>query len=198
MKIAVFGGSFNPPHNGHVSMVKSYIKDFSLDKVLIIPAYKAPHKSHSEYESDEHRLNMCKIAFEGIEKAEVSDIEIKAGGISYTYLTLERLKKIYKNDELFLICGSDMFLTLLNWKNPEKIFEAAKIITSRRGKENLHKIEEYKNKLENLGAKILFCDCAPPPDSSTEVREKIKQGKSVYENVPYDVAKYIEENGLYR
>ena len=97
MKIGLFGGTFNPVHSGHVNLVKNFKEKLNLDKVLVIPTATPPHKEAKELASSEDRIEMCKLAFGDL--AEVSDVEIRRGGKSYTVETLEELKKIYKNDD---------------------------------------------------------------------------------------------------
>ena len=105
MKIAIFGGSFDPVHKEHIELVKAAIKTLSLDKVLIMPAFSPPHKPTKKLAKDEHRLRMCRLAFEGVEQVEISDYEIKQKGTSYTYLTCEYFHSLYKEyslQELYL------------------------------------------------------------------------------------------------
>ena len=107
-KIAMFGGSFNPPHIGHLELAQAFIDRLSLDKLLLIPVFSPPHKSGSEMASAQHRLNMCKLLEKYNNKIEVSDIEVIRGGSSYTVDTLKALQALYPDDELFLIIGADM------------------------------------------------------------------------------------------
>ena len=127
MKIAMFGGSFDPIHNGHVSLAHAFVDTLCLEKVLIIPTHYPPHKQKKTTVTPQQRLDMCRLAFEGEELFEVSDIEIKREGKSYTYMTLEELSIIYPDDELYLITGADMFMTIDQWKEPEIIFRHAVI-----------------------------------------------------------------------
>lgn len=197
MKIAIYGGAFNPVHKGHIEIVKQLISKYDFDKILVIPSKFSPHKSNDLLVPDEHRLEMCRIAFDGMKNVEVSDIEIRRNKISFTIDTLVELKTIYPFDEFYLVCGSDMFLSLLNWKNPLKIFELCSIVAFRRDDEKISDMIEYKEKLEASGVSVSICEMEIPPFSSTQIREFSKQGKKIDEFVTEEVCNYISENNLY-
>ena len=108
MKIAIFGGSFDPPHIEHVRLAQSAVKSLKLDTLFIMPAHTPPHKKGKALSSDEDRLAMCRLAFKKCPKAEVSDYEISRGGTSYTYLTCRYFKEAYPDAELFFLVGTDM------------------------------------------------------------------------------------------
>ena len=157
-KIAMFGGSFNPIHNAHINLATAFIKKLKLDKLLLIPTAEPPHKSDSEMVSAEHRLNMCRLASEDIKKIEVSDIEIKREGKSYTVDTLKQLREMYPESELYLITGADMFMTLDEWKNPEEIFSLAAICTVPRNDDDIKNLEEKEKKYREMGAQTVILD----------------------------------------
>ena len=152
MKIAMFGGSFNPIHNGHIMLANAFQKELSLDKVLIIPTYIPPHKQRDYSVSPQQKLEMCRLAVKDMPFAEVSDIEIKRQGASYTYMTLQELRKIYPHDELYLITGADMFMTIHQWKNPEIIFALATICGVPRNDDDISDLEKQAEFLHTLGA----------------------------------------------
>ena len=139
MRIGIFGGTFNPPHKGHAEALRCFITSANLDRVLIIPNYLPPHKDVPKDWADFNtRLEMCRIAFEGVLgdfPSEFSDIEKrlfeKNGDKSYTYKTVEAL--LNKEGTLCLYVGTDMFLTLDRWKNPEYLFENTEIWAMPRG-----------------------------------------------------------------
>lgn len=198
MKIAVYGGAFNPIHLGHEEIIKALNDEYDFDKILIIPSKISPHKSNDYLVSCEARLKMCEISLKEYKKCEVSDIEIRLDGVSYTVNTLTELKKRYTDDELYLVCGSDMFLSLLNWKEPKKIFSMAKILAFIRDNEEKSRLNEYKAKLESCGATVEFCTVKIPPYSSTDIRSSVKENKSIEKFVNKNVAEYIRENNLYK
>jgi nicotinate-nucleotide adenylyltransferase len=195
-RIGIFGGTFNPPHIGHIEAAKAFLDKAKLDKLIIMPAFIPPHKEHDVTVSCEARIDMCKIAFGNIPKAEVSDLEITRGGKSYTYLTLEELKSADK--ELYFLCGTDMILTMDNWKNPDIIFSLANICYIRRESDeqttNLiqEKCEEYLNK---FGASVLPIDADVIEISSSEIRNNTEIRN---EYLTSEVAEYIKKAGLYK
>ena len=195
MRIGILGGTFNPPHNGHILLIKRIERKLKLDKVIVIPSNLPPHKDISE-NYPTHRMNMTKLAFPDYT---VSDIEIKRGGKSYTYETLEQLKSLYPDDELYFICGSDMFLTFDEWKCPERIFKIAVVVTSARFYLEYFKLIRKKLFLKKkYGAKTRIVYFKPYVISSTELREMAKNDADIDSHVPQCVSAYIKENGLYK
>ena len=119
-RIGIFGGSFDPPHIGHIQSAQQAAKALGLDRLLMIPAAAPPHKSGC-YVSAEHRLSMLRIACGDDPVLQPSDMELRRSGPSYTYETVEAVRQAYPDAEIFLLMGSDMFLSFLSWKNPERI-----------------------------------------------------------------------------
>lgn len=198
IKIGIFGGSFSPPHMGHIKAAKAFVTSMNLDKLLIIPALMPPHKELNKEASVIDRLKMCEIAFSDVKNAEISSMEIDRGGKSYTYLTLQQLKN--DDNELYMLVGTDMLLTLDEWKNPEVIFSLAKVCYIRREKDELteadiiSKIKKYK---ENYSAEIIAIPADAFEISSTELRNKIISGEDISSLMDERVVKYIFERGLY-
>ncbi len=190
MKIGLFGGTFNPVHNGHVNLVKNFKAELKLDKVFVIPTAEPPHKQSKSLASGEDRMEMCRLAFSDV--AEVSDIEIARGGRSYTVETLEELKKLYKNDELYFLVGSDMLLSFRRWYRWEDILSMCTLCAMDRDNE-----ETCLEADKELFEKIIFCDFPKTVISSSEIRKMMSSGKDVSEFIPREVEKYIKEKGLY-
>ena len=197
MKTAIFGGSFNPIHNGHIQLVNTFIDNLRLDREIIIPAYVSPFKEKDNSVMPEQRLEMCRLAFEDNKKVEVSDIEIRRGGASYTYMTLAELSEKYKGDEFFLITGADMFMSVHTWKHPEIIFRIATICGIPREGEDIYSLHRQAEYLKKLGAKTEILDISVMTVSSTEIRRKIREGRSISGLVPEAVENYIRKNKLY-
>ncbi len=197
MKIAVFGGSFNPIHNGHIQLVNTFTDNLGLDRAIIIPAYVSPFKEKDKYVTPIQRYEMCRLAFEGDEKAKISDIEIKRKGASYTYMTLEELSEKYRGDELFLITGADMFMSVHTWKHPEIIFRLATICGIPREGEGISSLKKQAERLEKIGARTEILDISILTVSSTEIRNKVRNGESISGLVPRAVEYYISKNRLY-
>ncbi len=188
-KIGIFGGSFNPVHLGHLLVAQDIFEKLKLDKMLFIPAFAPPHKRHLL--SYQHRFKMLKLAIAGNPFFELSDIEAKRGGKSFTVDTLRELKKIYPNDQLYLIIGADQFRELSNWKEPKKLCQLAKIVVMSRPN---CPIPATKNRLANtMTLKVIQIEIA-----SKLIRKRISQGLSVRYMLPEKVWHYIIKNRLYQ
>ena len=197
-RIGIFGGSFNPPHIGHIRAAKAAIKALQLDKLLLMPVHQPPHKAQSApMPSPEQRLEMLRIAAAGECGLEVSDLEISRGGISYTYETVTQVRALYPDAEIFLLLGSDMFLTFPNWKYPEKILAEATLAVLCRGeKGEKAKIEAQKATLEEIGHKVCLMDNDAVDISSTQLRRLLAfQCADTF--LPEVVGDFIRQNGLY-
>lgn len=194
-RVGIFGGTFNPPHIGHVEAAKAFVKGADLDVLIVMPAFIPPHKEYTSTVSCEERLQMCKIAFADVDKATVSDLEISRGGKSYTYLTLQELKQ--DGVDLYFLCGTDMILSMGSWKNPDIIFSLSNICYIRRESdfENTvmidKKCEEYKSIYD---AKILPIEADVIEISSSDIRDKKVEVSSYL--LPA-VEEYIRKAGLY-
>lgn len=198
MKIGIYGGTFDPPHIGHINALKAFVDAFDFDKVFVIPVFMPPHKNQHSQTSPTDRLNMSKLAFEPLsEKVIVSDMEIKREGKSYTVDTIRSFKEM-GYDDIYFLCGTDMILTLGNWYNPAYIFENASIVYARRENDREisidieGKIKEYK---EKFGAKIFNLNIEVLEASSTEIREDLCKGSTSF--LTSDVISYIKKQGLY-
>lgn len=133
MKIGILGGTFSPIHDGHLRLAKTYQQELGLEKMLLIPTYQPPHKHTDHLPDGEHRCRMAELASEGFAGFEVSDIEIRRGGKSYTVDTLEELRQLYPDGEFYLLTGSDMFCTVLDWHRGAELVKLAEICTMERG-----------------------------------------------------------------
>ena len=196
MKIGVFGGTFDPVHNAHIGLARCFYEKLGLDKILMIPAFVPPHKEGVMPADGEHRLKMCGLAAEDYSYIEVSDIELKRQGTSYTVDTLSELKERCPGGEFFLLMGADMFMTLIQWKNYEKILELSTVCAVMRDKSGVDALNKYKNK-HFPDARVEIIDFSPGDVSSSMIRETVKSGKAAIGLVPEKVADYINENKLY-
>ena len=199
-KIGIFGGTFNPIHMGHIRLGQLVLDEIKLDKILYIPDNTPPHKSDKDLACGEDRLNMIDISLKDHVDMESSDIELKREGKSYAFETLLELKKLYPNDELYLITGADMFLTLDKWREPETIFKTANIIGVPRVKSDFEKMNEYaENVIKPMGAKVfMLSQTVFDTASSTYVRENIDDYQKIKDMITPEVYRYITEKGLYR
>lgn len=199
MRIGIFGGTFNPIHKGHILLTEYCKTSANLDKIMLIPTYTPPHKVCSSLANEKHRLNMCSIACSQLGDYTVSDIEIQRKGKSYTCDTLTSLKELYPQDELFLIMGADMFLTLDKWRNPEIIFEKAKIITVPRDESDYNVLcDFYRKTLKPMNAEALILKNPVLSVSSTYIRENIDNFEQIESLIDKNVYDYIVKNNLYR
>ena len=192
MKLCVFQGTFNPIHNAHLRIVQYAINKYGFDKLLIIPAYKPPHKDYDDNMSY-HRLEMTKLALSDLNnsKIEVSDIEYKREGKSYTYLTICELYKQYDVEGKINFI---MFKQIETWYETEKLKNLIKFIVFKR--ENNFSHLEY-NYLKENGYDFDFEDLSFEDVSSTELREKIKKHEPLNGLITGSVEEYIRNNGLY-
>ena len=197
-RIGIYGGSFNPPHIGHLEAARSAIRELKLDRLLLIPAGQAPHKATPQgTPSPEHRLEMLRIAARGMEKTEVCDLEMRREGPSYTYETVEQLRELYPDAELILLMGTDMFLSFLTWNQPERIWKQAILGVFCRGqRKEKDAIHAKKKEMEALGAKVALVDNQVIEVSSTQARRMLvfRFGGFL---LPKGVEAYIRANKLY-
>lgn len=197
-KIAVFGGTFNPIHNGHIRLVLSCDEELHFDKILMIPTNVPPHKSPPELCSNEDRLAMCQLAVKDNPLIEVSGIEFRMGGTSYTVNTLHELKKEYPDAAFYLIIGSDMFFTFRQWKRYEEILSMCTLVAAARNPEEHEEMLRMRDSLLRDGYRAVVIQNEVYPLSSTELRGLMKTGKDVSGLIHPDVLNYIRKHGLFR
>lgn len=196
MKIGIFGGSFDPVHSEHIKLAENIINEFSIDKLIICPAFIPPHKIGQTLSDFDDRYNMLKLAFKDCDKVEISDFEKVSKGTSYTYLTIEHFKNVYKDSEFYFLVGTDMLLDFPTWKNPDKILHSASlIVTSRAGEDQKKAIENY---YDHFSKKILFSSYNGTNLSSTKIKTYIKLSIDTTEFLPSQILEYIEKKALYK
>lgn len=197
-RIGIYGGTFSPPHNGHIAAAKAFMEQMWLDFLYVIPTGTPPHKEMDVSMNAAHRLEMCRRAFSGIEGIYVSDMEMRREGRSYTVDTLRELAG--EDRRLFLLCGTDMMLTLDQWREPEEIFKLSYPVYIRREKDAIldakivQKIADYNQKYGKVVRRIVT---EPIELSSSLIRERLKNGEDVSGLIPASVEKYIRDNHLY-
>lgn len=198
MRIGIYGGTFAPVHNGHVAAAKAFFEQMHLDLLYVIPAGIPPHKQIDAADDPAHRFRMCELAFRGMRNVIVSDIEITREGRSYTVDTLRALAG--EDRRLFLLMGTDMMLTLDTWREPDEIFRLCYPVYMRRENDPILEariIEKNKQYTERFGkiARRLIGEVIEL--SSTEIRDRLRNGLSISDVVPPAVADYIHKNRLY-
>lgn len=194
MKLCVFQGTFNPIHKVHLQVAKFALENYGFDKVLFIPAYLPPHKEVDKSLA-QHRYNMVKLAISDVDGLDISDIEYKREGRSYTYLTILELKKIYNiSDKINFLIGTDAFEKIDTWYETDKLKEHLHFIVFPRC--NNFKESDF-DKFKNMGYDFEFSPMDYIDVSSTEVRDNINNKKSIEGLEIPRVVEYIKENGLY-
>ena len=193
MKLCIFSGTFNPIHNAHIKMAEYVLENYGFDKIIFIPAYKPPHKDYQDNMCI-HRYNMVKLAIQNNPKFEISDIEYKNEGKSYSYLTALELYKQYDIDgKINFIIGTDAFEKIETWYETDKFKKLVDFIVFIRENEPVN-FDDLRKKGYNFEfAKMNFVDI-----SSTELRERIQKDETVENLIPKEVEEYIKNNGLYR
>ena len=197
MKLGIFGGTFNPIHNGHIELVRHFADLAQLDRVLLIPTGIPPHKVSRDLLSGERRLEMCSLATMDEDRIEVSDVELNRQGNSYTIDTLRALEELYPDAQLHLIMGADMLMCLDSWREYRGIIDRCVICAAARNDDSVKALMTKARELNIPDGRVIISDERIMTVSSTEIREKIKQGISVSGLVPRAVEEYIISNGLY-
>ena len=197
-RIGIYGGTFNPPHIGHIQAAQQALTSMKLDRILLIPDRIAPHKEiPSGSPTPQQRMDMLRLAVKNCPGLEVSDIELKRDGVSYTYLTVEQLKAAYPDTELVLLMGTDMFLSFHTWKHPEIILQNTSLGVFCRGeKGEKAAIEAKKTEMEAAGAKVELVNNDIINISSTQMR-RLLAFRCAAAFLPEGVLEYIRENRLY-
>ncbi len=204
--IGIFGGTFDPIHNGHLMIAEAALRECRLDEVIFIPAGRPPFKDNRPgLASGKKRLRMVRLAISGNPHFSVSDLEIRSREISYTYVTLEKLRDLYPGSELYFIVGEDSLYSLDQWKCPERITSAARIVCARRAGEydsaGTRKDKDLKTQCAilkaTLGADIRILSTPYIDLSSTDIRNRILGGYGARYLVPDAVWHYILQNRTY-
>ncbi len=200
-RLGIYGGTFDPPHYGHIRAAQSFLREAKLDALYIMPAAIPPHKQTDPGSSPEIRLALTHAAFDGLDaRITVSDYEIRSEGVSYTYKTLTHFAGM-TDAELFFLCGTDMFLTLDTWRHPEIIFALASVACvmredDRRADEAVaDAIARYE---AQYGARTFVVDHTPLELSSSQIRQILADGCDTSPYIPEAVHRIIDAYGLYR
>lgn len=198
MKIGIFGGSFDPVHIEHQNLCKAALESLKLDKLFVVPAATPPHKQGKAISASEDRLALCRAAFEGEEKIEVSRYEIEQQGTSYTYLTMEHFKALYPQDELYFLVGTDMLRNFPFWKHPERILACATLAVCARAENKGWDEVEQAEFFKRFQTHFAVIDYQGKAVSSTRVRVLAAAGEDISPLVGERVAKEVERLGLYQ
>ena len=191
-KIGILGGTFDPIHLGHLVLAEQVKEKLKLDQVVFIPCLRSPHKTRQKLSPAKDRYRMTQLAVEGNSSFAVSDIELKRKGLSYTVDTLTDLKNLYPNSKIYFLTGSDVLKEFAAWKHPEQIYRLAKVVIAiRPGFDEFDRRNRFAKK--SIVVPITGIDV-----SSSEIRRRVKKGKSVRYLVPARVEEYVMRRKLYR
>ena len=194
MKIGLFGGTFDPVHMGHMILAETVRSDLDLDRVLFIPASVSPHKTHHPITEAAVRLEMLRAATGPVDGLDVSDKEIQRGGISYTVDTIEEFLKdgVYRNMEICFLIGCDSLIDLDSWKDPERLLGLVSIVVMERpGYDRMTARRSFRDRVRFVETPLIDI-------SASEIRRRVREGKSIRFWVPEPVIPIIRERGLYR
>lgn len=194
-KIAVFGGTFNPIHEGHLHLCRECDKVLGFDEILLMPTNVPPHKKPDHLLSNEDRLAMCRLACEWQEKIRVSDLEMQMQGVSYTVYTVKELRKQYPDAELYWIVGSDMLLSFHQWYQYEEILKEISLVAGAREAGEYEQMSRYATDTLS-GYRVYVIPIKAVEVSSTEIREQLVKGEKP-KLLPEAVYAYIMEKGLF-
>ena len=197
MRIGILGGTFNPPHMGHLICAQEAMIELGLQRVLLVPARIPPHKPVEHEPGAHHRLELCRRAVAGDARFAVSDMELRREGPSYTVDTLSSLHSSAPDTDLYLILGGDIAAGLPDWHEPKRVLSLATVAVAERPGTPRDVVEESLARVEG-GDRARFFHMPRIGVSSTFIRERVRAGHSIRYLVPDKVAGYIAEQGLYR
>jgi len=196
--IGLFGGSFDPIHNGHIYLARQARDTVPLDRVLLIPAHVPPHKTDCKLSDSRHRIKMINLSIENISWIKTDESEINRGGISYTVDTVSAAAAAHPDSMIYFIIGSDSLIELFTWRNIKKIAQLVTFIVLARDDKKLpDSIPQLDAILDEVKLRKVVLNIPPHPVSSTMIRNLIRQGKSVANYTPQGVAEYIDRHNLY-
>jgi nicotinate-nucleotide adenylyltransferase len=197
VRIGILGGTFNPPHLGHLVCAQEAYLQLALDRVMLIPARIPPHKPVEDEPGAQHRYELCRCAVRGDDRFVVSELEIRRSGPSYTVDTLAELNSQAPDSELFLIVGGDVAAGLPSWREPERVLALATMAVAKRRGTARARVDEALNGLAG-GERAEFFRMPRIGISSTIIRRRVRAGQPIAYLTPDPVIDYISSHGLYR
>lgn len=198
-KIGILGGTFDPVHTGHLLLAEWVLDSAGLDEVWLIPAGRPYKKAGRQILPGEERLHMAELAAQGNPRLRCMDTELVRDGYTYTYETLEQLCESYPENKFYFIMGADCLFSIENWRKPEVILQHATLIAAVRDAVPMEELQAKASALrEKFGGEILLMPFLRFSVSSSEIRERVAEGKSIRYLVPDAVLAYIQEKGVYR
>lgn len=199
VKKAIFGGTFDPIHNGHLHVAYEALERFDLDNIIFMPSGNQPLKINKPVTNAEIRYEMVNSVINNEPKFNISRYEIDKKGLSYTYETLEYFNRLEKNTEWYFLTGADCLVDIYMWKNVPRILELCKFLVFSRGGYSAEKLYKQKEKAEkDFQKEILLLNIPALDISSTNIRERIKQNKNVSYLMPEAICEIIKQFNLYK
>jgi nicotinate-nucleotide adenylyltransferase len=199
--LGILGGTFNPPHRGHLELARHALRELDLERVLLMPARLPPHKAAQEDPGAPRRLEMCRLAVDGVAGLDASPLELERAGPSYTVDTLRALHAVHPKTRLTFIVGADIARTLPSWREPRELLALAELAVALRAGSAAREVEAELAPLLGASApegRVRFLKMAPVDVSSSLVRERVRRGESIEELVGPRLAAYIAAHALYR
>lgn len=197
-EICLMGGTFDPIHYGHLVVAEEVRQKFKLDRVVFIPAGRPPHKAGQDISEPHHRVNMTLLATASNPYFEVSTLEVERRGLSYTIDTVEAIQRVYEIDRVYFITGADAVLEILTWKEVEKLLSMTTFIAATRPGYDLHNLQGTLHTLPSeIIKKIQPLEVPALSISSSDIRSRVKAGRSIKYLLPEPVEAYIHKNALY-
>lgn len=195
----MLGGTFDPPHRGHLALAKRALDELPLDLVLLMPVNTPPHKPPQPGgASPSARLEMCRLAAAEVDGIDACDIEVRRSGPSYTVDTLEAIHDAHPHASLTLILGADMALTLPAWRRPDRLLQLADVAVAERDGAGRRDVLDAMRPLRAAPERVRFLAMPPHAVSSSQVRARVADGLSIDALVPSPVASYVDDRHLYR
>lgn len=196
MNIGIFGGAFNPVHNGHMALAEHYVDFLNLDRLIFVPTALPPHKANNDLIDGKYRIDMLNIAIDANKIYSVDDCEFHRNGKSYTVDTMKYFKDKFPDDKFYLIVGEDQYLHFDKWYKFDEILGYATVVTAARHRDKFDELCSFKQSNAFMKNSIVS-DFDVTEVSSSEIRDKIKNGVDVSHIVPEKVNEYIKEHNLY-
>lgn len=198
-KIGIMGGTFDPVHNGHLLIAENAGEQLALDEVRFIPTGRSPHKQGKKITDGEHRLRMVELAIADNPAFVADDMELRSAELSYSYLTLQKMRKNAPNDEFYFIMGGDSLRDFKTWYHPERICSCATLVAAIRDDCDRDHLSTYADELKRLfSADVRLIQTPNLSVASSELRRRVAAGETIRYQVPESVRAYIEKNHLYK
>jgi nicotinate-nucleotide adenylyltransferase len=197
MRIGIYGGSFNPVHNGHIHLALTAVSELELDRLYLVPSKISPHRSSAEYVPEEDRLEMLRRACRVSDRLEVCDYELRSDRVSYTIFTVEEFRRRFPDDELFLLVGSDMLMIFETWNRFADILRECTLAVVSRCEGDIPELERKAEELRRYG-NIVICRAEAVEVSSTDIRKKIAKNQKYSCYLDKNVVQYIRLKKLYK